>query len=194
MSYVVTEPPNPYYTDADRAALNEISAKLSLGATGKTPLQIDKSNVYSYDEASQKILRNLKGSADEADFITGSKGTPESDVFIAGDADDRIKAGGGVDLIKAGDGDDLINGGNNVDQIFTGKGRDTVKIKNKPNLTGFDSIVDFSDYDIIKLVGFQPKGLRLEHYDDNTLLMHYNDVIAAVGYDINFADHVQVVR
>lgn len=202
MSYNPTEPRNPYYTEADREALKEISAKLSLAATGIEPLQIDKSTVYIYDEASQTSLRNLKGSAVEADSIAGAKGSTESEVFTtgstgdlvnAGGGNDLIKAGGGVDLINAGDGDDIINGGNNIDKIFTGKGSDTVKIKNKANLIGFDSIIDFSSDDTIRLVGFQPKGLRLEHYGDNTLLFYRNDVIAAVGYDINFADHVQVV-
>ena len=203
MSYNITQPPNPYYTDADRAALMSISAKLSLTPAGLAPVQIDKSSIYVYDEESQRIIRNIKSFAAEADSITGTKGSPEGDVFMpestddlikAGGGDDLIKAGGGIDLIKAGNGDDIINGGNGIDKIFTGKGSDTVKIKNMVNSSGFDSIVDFSDDDTIRLIGFQPNALRLEHYGRNTLLMYHEDVIAAVGHDINFADHVKVVR
>ena len=57
MSYNITQPPNPYYTDADRAALMSISAKLSLTPAGLAPVQIDKSSIYVYDEESQRIIQ-----------------------------------------------------------------------------------------------------------------------------------------
>ena len=112
----------------------------------------------SADEAAFTEIENITAT-DNADTINAALDTVGVNVD-AGDGDDIVTGGSGVDTLFGGDGNDTISGGIAGDLITAGDGDDTINVGQGDTVTGGDgddffNIVDLGeiDTDVITITG-----------------------------------------
>ncbi|MEO1066384.1 MAG: peroxidase family protein [Pseudomonadota bacterium] len=133
-----------------------------------------------------------------ADIIDGGSGNDRlfgdngADTVNGGTGNDRINGGNGADILSGDDGNDRIVGGDGRDEISGGNGFDVLTGGNGPDTfiftigeTEFDRIRDFSENDMIELIGF---GVGFDDLDINVrgqraLVSIDGDLVAEVRGD-----------
>jgi hypothetical protein len=133
------------------------------------------------------IVKTGRGS----DYIHSGRG---NDFIKSGNDHDIVRGGSGSDFIHGGRGDDKLFGGAGIDIIKAGPGQDTIVINRKHLHSGYDSLVGFTDDDMIKLIGFDDhERLYIKDLANKSLLQYGCRIIAAIDTTITFDDHVIVV-
>ena len=81
----------------------------------------------------------------------------------------RDKGGDGDDILVGGGGNDTIDGGSGNDVLIGGDGSDVFRLD---ALSGFDLIMDFSEYDAIDLsaLGISFEDLKILNFFGDTLI------------------------
>lgn len=114
------------------------------------------------------VADNLKGTADDDvmrgltgdDTLKGGRGDDEifggrgDDTLVGNVGQDTLIGGLGDDILTGGLGDDILAGGHGADVLKGGPGSDTFVFTQDDIGGNIDTIIDFSDNDVLDIAGF----------------------------------------
>ncbi|MEM8651961.1 MAG: DUF4114 domain-containing protein [Pseudomonadota bacterium] len=135
-----------------------------LGGSGNDTLNGNSGDDQISGESGADTLNGHSG----ADVISGGTGSDKliggggndtldggdhNDKLYGGSGNDTLDGGSGNDYLTASSGDDILIGGTGNDKLIGGTGSDTFYFDLSEESIGRDRIYDFSDDDLIMLVG-----------------------------------------
>lgn len=101
-------------------------------------------------------------------------GSPQADTILAKGGKDRIDGQAGADIIEAGAGVDRVDGGRGNDILTGGADKDQFRFTSNLKKGYVDTIVDFTDEDVIGLARYAFDGLKRGEFSESAF--HATDV------------------